>query len=60
MEKAEEILTSSQNPIGQSRTPQNVAHLPQDEVIERALILPECMFSSFDWQIAFSYSYYLV
>jgi insulysin len=41
MEKAEEILTSSQNPIGQSRTPQNVAHLPQDEVIERALILPE-------------------
>jgi hypothetical protein len=47
LEKAEEILTSSRNPKDQSRIPQDIVPLPQGEVIERALILPECKLSCF-------------
>jgi len=55
---AEEILTSSlkfneEAHISKEmvRLPQKVAHLAPDDVIERALILPECKQSLFALQI---------
>ena len=43
---AEEVLSSTLGPEDEAkeiaRVPHEVAHLGQDDVIERALILPEC------------------